>query len=194
MVNAKPTGFDHGSGSLHACVMSVHHAIPIIHSGSWLIAGFDLSRAKGNWQELFIAALRMLMQGEDAHRRRSRRFDIYQRLIAVPGFRGHDGADGVPGRRRVGVTCTNGAIFVPRLLIIQPTPYHSRSKREPYRIRKRMVIGAVAPYLAALASELVPRRGGDLEGLVINNDFTISCGDIIAGTTRRSEAMTRKKP
>ena len=105
----------------------------------------------GNWQELFIAALRILMQGEDAHRRRSRRFDLCQRLIAVPWFRGHDGAGGVPGPRRVGVTCTNGTIFMPRLLIIQPTPYHSRSKREPYRIRKRKVIGAVAPYLAALA-------------------------------------------
>lgn len=40
---------------------------------------------------------------------------------------------------------------MPKLLIIQATPYHSRENRVPYRIRKRKVIGAVAPYLAALA-------------------------------------------
>jgi radical SAM superfamily enzyme YgiQ (UPF0313 family) len=36
-------------------------------------------------------------------------------------------------------------------MIVQPTPYQSRERRVPYRIRKRMLVGAVMPYLAALA-------------------------------------------
>ncbi len=40
---------------------------------------------------------------------------------------------------------------MPNLLIIQATPYCSREMRTPYRIRKRKIVGAVAPYLAALA-------------------------------------------
>ncbi len=40
---------------------------------------------------------------------------------------------------------------MPRLMIIQPTPYFSREKPVPYRIRKRRLVGAVMPYLAALA-------------------------------------------
>ena len=52
---------------------------------------------------------------------------------------------------RVGIASTNGVIVMPKLLIIQATPYHSRANRVPYRIRKRKVVGAVAPYLAALA-------------------------------------------
>lgn len=39
----------------------------------------------------------------------------------------------------------------PRLLIIQATGYQARDVRIPYRIRKRKLVGAVMPYLAALA-------------------------------------------
>jgi len=40
---------------------------------------------------------------------------------------------------------------MPRLLIIQATGYRSRNNPVPYRIRKRKLVGAVLPYLAALA-------------------------------------------
>jgi radical SAM superfamily enzyme YgiQ (UPF0313 family) len=40
---------------------------------------------------------------------------------------------------------------MPRLLIIQATGYRSRDTRVPYRLRKRKLVGAVLPYLAALA-------------------------------------------
>ena len=40
---------------------------------------------------------------------------------------------------------------MPRLLIIQAATYRSREDRRPLRIRKRRLVGAVMPYLAALA-------------------------------------------
>ena len=40
---------------------------------------------------------------------------------------------------------------MPRLMIVQPTPLYSQAKPVPYRIRKRRLVGAVMPYLAALA-------------------------------------------
>jgi radical SAM superfamily enzyme YgiQ (UPF0313 family) len=40
---------------------------------------------------------------------------------------------------------------MPRLLIIQATGYRFRSLRVPYKLRKRKLVGAVLPYLAALA-------------------------------------------
>ncbi len=40
---------------------------------------------------------------------------------------------------------------MPKLLIIQAATYHSPSVRRPFRIRKRKLVGAVMPYLAALA-------------------------------------------
>jgi len=40
---------------------------------------------------------------------------------------------------------------MPRLLIIQATGYRYRGVREPYKLRKRKLVGAVLPYLAALA-------------------------------------------
>ena len=40
---------------------------------------------------------------------------------------------------------------MPRLLIIQAATYRSRDDRRPLRIRKRKLVGAVMPYLAALA-------------------------------------------
>jgi radical SAM superfamily enzyme YgiQ (UPF0313 family) len=42
---------------------------------------------------------------------------------------------------------------MPRLLIIQAAAYRSRADRRPFRIRKRKLVGAVMPYLAALASK-----------------------------------------
>jgi radical SAM superfamily enzyme YgiQ (UPF0313 family) len=40
---------------------------------------------------------------------------------------------------------------MPRLLIIQATGYRFRGTRVPYKLRKRKLVGAVLPYLAALA-------------------------------------------
>ncbi len=40
---------------------------------------------------------------------------------------------------------------MPRLLIIQAATYRSRDDRRPLRIRKRKLVGAVMPHLAALA-------------------------------------------
>lgn len=40
---------------------------------------------------------------------------------------------------------------MPRLLIIQATGYRYRGLRVPYKLRKRRLVGAVIPYLAALA-------------------------------------------
>jgi radical SAM superfamily enzyme YgiQ (UPF0313 family) len=40
---------------------------------------------------------------------------------------------------------------MPKLLIIQAATYRSRDDRRPLRIRKRKLVGAVMPYLAALA-------------------------------------------
>ncbi|MBI4697080.1 MAG: radical SAM protein [Gammaproteobacteria bacterium] len=40
---------------------------------------------------------------------------------------------------------------MPKLMIVQPTPLHSPQKPIPYRIRKRKLVGAIMPYLAALA-------------------------------------------
>ena len=40
---------------------------------------------------------------------------------------------------------------MPRLLIIQAATYRSPADRRPLRIRKRKLVGAVMPYLAALA-------------------------------------------
>ncbi|HKA37612.1 MAG TPA: cobalamin-dependent protein, partial [Thermoanaerobaculia bacterium] len=40
---------------------------------------------------------------------------------------------------------------MPRLLIIQATGYRYRGVREPYKLRKRKLVGAVLPHLAALA-------------------------------------------
>ena len=39
---------------------------------------------------------------------------------------------------------------MPRLLIIQATGYRRRNVRDPYKLRKRKLVGAVLPYLAAL--------------------------------------------
>jgi radical SAM superfamily enzyme YgiQ (UPF0313 family) len=39
---------------------------------------------------------------------------------------------------------------MPKLLIIQATTYQGRGDRRPHRIRKRRLVGAVMPYLAAL--------------------------------------------
>ena len=39
---------------------------------------------------------------------------------------------------------------MPRLLIIQAAAYRSREDRRPFRIRKRKLVGAIMPYLAAL--------------------------------------------
>lgn len=40
---------------------------------------------------------------------------------------------------------------MPRLMIVQATTYRSRNDRRPLRLRKRKLVGAVMPYLAALA-------------------------------------------
>ncbi len=40
---------------------------------------------------------------------------------------------------------------MPRLLIVQATGYQMRGVRIPYKLRKRKLVGAVLPYLAALA-------------------------------------------
>ena len=40
---------------------------------------------------------------------------------------------------------------MPRLLIVQATGYRYRGSRVPYKLRKRKLVGAVIPYLAALA-------------------------------------------
>lgn len=40
---------------------------------------------------------------------------------------------------------------MPKLLIIQAATYHSPAQGRPFRIRKRKLVGAVMPYLAALA-------------------------------------------
>jgi radical SAM superfamily enzyme YgiQ (UPF0313 family) len=40
---------------------------------------------------------------------------------------------------------------MPRLVIIQATGYRQRDVRVPYKLRKRKLVGAVLPYLAALA-------------------------------------------
>ncbi len=39
---------------------------------------------------------------------------------------------------------------MPRLMIIQATGYRARGSPEPYKLRKRKLVGAVLPYLAAL--------------------------------------------
>ena len=44
-------------------------------------------------------------------------------------------------------------VAVPRLLIIQATGYRRRGVRTPYKLRKRKLVGAVLPYLAALVPE-----------------------------------------
>ncbi len=44
-----------------------------------------------------------------------------------------------------------GLPTMPRLLIIQATGYRYRGLRVPYKLRKRKLVGAVIPYLAALA-------------------------------------------
>jgi radical SAM superfamily enzyme YgiQ (UPF0313 family) len=41
---------------------------------------------------------------------------------------------------------------MPKLMIVQPATYRSRDDRRPLRIRKRKLVGAVMPYLAALAA------------------------------------------
>jgi len=40
---------------------------------------------------------------------------------------------------------------MPRLTIIEATGYRAIGSREPYKLRKRKLVGAVLPYLAALA-------------------------------------------
>ena len=42
---------------------------------------------------------------------------------------------------------------MPKLLITQATGYRSRGLQEPYKLRKRKLVGAVMPYLAALAPQ-----------------------------------------
>src|SRR6185437_15409264 len=44
-----------------------------------------------------------------------------------------------------------GRIEMPRLMIIQAASYRGYGDRRPLKIRKRRLIGAVMPYLAALA-------------------------------------------
>jgi radical SAM superfamily enzyme YgiQ (UPF0313 family) len=46
-----------------------------------------------------------------------------------------------------------GSSTMPRLLIIQATGYRYRGLRTPYKLRKRKLVGAVIPYLAALAPQ-----------------------------------------
>ena len=42
---------------------------------------------------------------------------------------------------------------LPKLLITQATGYRFRGLLEPYKLRKRKLVGAVLPYLAALAPQ-----------------------------------------
>ncbi len=42
---------------------------------------------------------------------------------------------------------------MPKLLITQATGYRFRGSREPYKLRKRKLVGAVMPYIAALAPQ-----------------------------------------
>lgn len=42
---------------------------------------------------------------------------------------------------------------MPGLLIIQAATYRSREDRRPLRIRKRKLVGAVMPYLAAMVPD-----------------------------------------
>jgi radical SAM superfamily enzyme YgiQ (UPF0313 family) len=57
--------------------------------------------------------------------------------------------------RLCGFGNSNGAsrrfLTVPKLLITQATGYRYRGSLEPYKLRKRKLVGAVMPYLAALA-------------------------------------------
>ncbi len=70
---------------------------------------------------------------------------------------------------------------MPRLLIIQAATYRSRDDRRPLRIRKRKLVGAVMPYLAALAPQ-----GWDVElvdDAIEEVDYNASV-DVVAITTR----------
>jgi radical SAM superfamily enzyme YgiQ (UPF0313 family) len=48
---------------------------------------------------------------------------------------------------------TQEAVTVPKLLITQATGYRFRGSLEPYKLKKRKLVGAVIPYLAALAPQ-----------------------------------------
>ena len=59
---------------------------------------------------------------------------------------------------------------MPRLLIIQAATYHSPDQRRPLRIKKRKMVGAVMPYLAAMAPKdwQVTVRDDAIEGIAID--------------------------
>ena len=51
---------------------------------------------------------------------------------------------------------------MPRLIIIQATGYRSRGRRIPNKLRKRRLVGAVLPYLAALVITMAIAYGSML--------------------------------
>jgi len=70
---------------------------------------------------------------------------------------------------------------MPRLLIVQAATYRSRDERRPRRIRKRKLVGAVMPYLAALAP-----RGWDVtlaDDAIAEVDYAAPV-DVVAITVR----------
>jgi radical SAM superfamily enzyme YgiQ (UPF0313 family) len=70
---------------------------------------------------------------------------------------------------------------MPRLLIIQAASYRSRDDRRPLRIRKRKLMGAVMPYLAAMAP-----TGWDIrlvDDAIEDPDFNADV-DVVAITAR----------
>ena len=70
---------------------------------------------------------------------------------------------------------------MPRLLIIQATGYQMRGVRVPYKLRKRKLVGAVLPYLGALAP-----KGWDVT-LLDDATETVDYGapaDVVAITVR----------
>jgi len=84
---------------------------------------------------------------------------------------------------------------MPRLLIIQATGYRFRGLRVPYRIRKRKLVGAVLPYLAALAPREWDVRLHDDAVKEVNFDASVDVvvlGGVRTVTSLRSYEIAAK--
>jgi len=83
---------------------------------------------------------------------------------------------------------------MPKLLITQATGYRFRDLREPYKLRKRKLVGAIIPYLAALAPQdwKITLVDDATEEIDFNADIDIVAITIRTVTSLRGYAIADK--
>ena len=83
---------------------------------------------------------------------------------------------------------------MPKLLITQATGYRYRGLLEPYKLRKRKLVGAVIPYLAAMAPKewKITLVDDATEEIDYNGDYDVVAITIRTVTSLRGYEIAEK--